>query len=51
MYSAVSKNYEMSFNIITHIFAVDFDCYTVGSVIYSSCAGEHMPGRLNQLLN
>lgn len=28
-----SKNYEMSFNIITHIFAVDFDCYTVGSVI------------------
>ena len=51
MYSAVSKNYEMSFNITTQIFTVDFDCYTVGLLMYSSCASEHMHGRLNQLLN
>ena len=53
MYSTVSKNYETSFNIVIHIFAVDlnFDRYTVGSLERSSSVGERMRASLNQLSN
>ena len=52
MYSTVSK-YEMSFDIVTQIFAVDFVRCTVGSLKRSSCVAERMRPRptLNQLLN
>ena len=43
MYSTVSK-YEMSFDIVTQIFAVDlgFVRCTAGSLKRSSCVGERM---------
>ena len=53
MYSAISKNYEVSFSIVVQIFAaeLDFDSYTVGSVKRSSSVGERLGASLNQLFN
>ena len=49
----VSKNHKTSFYIVTQTFAadLDFDCCTVGSLTWSSCAVEHMHVSLNCLLN
>lgn len=47
MYSTVSKNYEMSFDLTD----MDFDRCTVGSLKGSSYVSERMRTSLNQLLN